>query len=230
MMNNINFNKFNSKTILAQFLAKNIAMLLKDAIEKRGEVTLLVSGGNTPKLFFEELSLLKLDWQKVKIGLVDERYLSSEDINSNENLVKNYLLINEAKNANFIGMYQENIAFIDAVEICNKTYEKEFEQIDILVLGMGIDGHTASIFPEVENFSELINLENDKFCMGVIPKTAPFDRITLSLKAILEAKNIFLHLEGEEKYQVFNEALKSKNKYPISNILLDNKKIEVYYS
>ena len=231
MMNN--FNKFNSSEELAQNLAQNIASILQDAIEKDGKATLLVSGGNTPKLFFQKLSNIDITWKKVTIGLVDERWVDTNLKDSNEFLVRENLLINYASKANFVGLYKKETNLIVAEKVCSKLYEKEFDKIDLLILGMGTDGHTASLFPNNERLKEAYDLTKENFCISIEPTTASYTRMSLTLKRILEAKNIILHIEGKEKLEVYNCAIKAKDiyKYPISTVLNQSgKKIEVYYS
>lgn len=226
MMNkniNFNLNSFDSKDILATSLANRIYSILDEVIKEKGNATLLVSGGNTPKLFFEKLSFYTLDWDKVTIGLVDERCVETSSLDSNENLVKNYLLTHSAKDARFIGMYSKSFD----LNSLNKIYHKNFFNADVVVLGMGNDGHTASIFPKLDNLKEAFN--SDEFCILTKPKNAPYERITLTLNSILSARNVFLHIEGNQKVEVFNEALENENIYPISKVLYNDKKtVEVY--
>lgn len=232
MMNNI-FNKFPTSEELANNLAKKVAKILEDSIKMQGEATLLVSGGNTPKLFFQKLSQTTIPWEKVSIGLVDERWIESSLKDSNSFLIRNNLLINYAKKAKFIDMYLEQVNINLAEKICSKVYEREFSKIDVLILGMGADAHTASLFPLNEKLNKAFNLEYENFCISIEPKTAPYKRMSLTLRSILSAENIILHIEGEEKLKVYDTALKSDDiyKYPISSVLKQNKKnIEVFYS
>lgn len=231
MMNN--FNVFNSSLELAKNLANDVSTVLENSIKKDGKATLLLSGGNTPKLFLQELSQIDIPWDKVSIGLVDERWIDNSSQDSNAYLIEHNLLINFAKEAKFVGLYLEQVNIELAEKICSKIYEKEFENIDVLVLGMGSDAHTASLFPNNEKLKEAFDLENPNFCISIEPKTAPYKRMSLTLKSILAAENIILHIEGHEKLEVYNNVIKTDDSYayPINSILKQNqKKIEVYYS
>jgi 6-phosphogluconolactonase len=231
MMND--FKEFFSSEELAQNLATDIALILKNSIEANGKATLLVSGGNTPKLFFQKLSNINIRWEKVTIGLVDERWVENDSKDSNEVLVKENLLKNLARKAHFIGLYVKGISAESAQSISSKIYENEFGKVDVLVLGMGTDGHTASLFPNNERLKEAYDLTNEKFCISIEPTTVPYTRMSLTLKKILEAKNIILHIEGKEKLEVYNSAINARDmyKYPISSVLNQtDKKIKVYYS
>lgn len=231
MMSNVNFLKFENSESLAHEFSKKVAAILEKTIKIKGYGTLLLSGGNTPKLFLNKLSNENIEWEKVTIGLVDERWIDTIYKDSNERLMKDNLLINSCIKANFIGLYQQNVSCEKSVSICSNLYKKYFKNCDVLILGMGIDGHTASIFPEIDNFAEAVSCDNKNFCIGTTPKNAPYNRMSLTLKSILDAKNIFLHIEGDEKLKVYNEAINDCNRYPISKVLCDeNKQIEVYFA
>ncbi|WP_072681778.1 6-phosphogluconolactonase [Arcobacter sp. LA11] len=229
-MNNIDFIDYkNSKSLVENFV-KEVSTILKETLLKKENATLLVSGGNTPKLFFQELSKVKLDWNRVKIGLVDERWLLESNENSNAYLVKKYLIQKEASKASFIPLFLENKDCFSSDDLCSKLYKKEFLQTDILILGMGNDGHTASLFSKSKEIKDALNLNIKKFCISTNPITAPYDRMTLTLKSILESKNLFLHFQGKEKLEIYKKALKSENIYPISKILFNASKLKVYFS
>lgn len=230
MMNNISFTNYESSRILVKNFVKEVSDILKDEITKKNSATLLVSGGSTPKLFFQELSKVEIQWEKVKIGLVDERWLLSSNKDSNAYLVKKHLLQNEAKNAKFIPLFIKDKECFSSDDLCSDIYEKEFLKCDILILGMGNDGHTASLFPQSKKLDEALDLNTNKFCISINPLTAPYDRMSLTLKSILNSKNIFLHIQKVEKLKVYKEALEKENKYPISKVLFNAKKIKVYYS
>jgi len=220
MMNN-EYSNFISKDELANCLSLSVADILKQGIKENGKVTLLLSGGNTPKLFLNTLSEINIDWEKVTVGLVDERCVSTTSKNSNENLIKTELCKNNAINLNFIGMSQDNY---------EEIYKEEFKNIDVLILGMGTDGHTASLFSYNEDLLVAFDPKNQNFCIKIIPETAPHKRISLTLNSILKAKNIFLHIEGAEKIKVYNEVIQSDDaiKYPIVKVLNSSNTIKVY--
>ena len=148
-----------------------------------------------------------------------------------EKLVRDSLLVNFAKKAQFVSMYQENINIEDAQEVCSDIYYKELFPFDVLILGMGNDGHTASLFPNNIKLKEALET-SEHFCICMKPDTAPYERMSLTKTAILSAINIYLHFEGVEKQDVYKKVLEgaNSNDMPISAILnQDKKKIEVYY-
>lgn len=227
------FYNFETKESLISKLSKRIASYLEKSINENGKASLLVSGGSTPKPLFEKLSKIDISWDKVIISLVDERWVSSEHKDSNELLVKSNLLQNFAKKAKFVGMYLDGKDASEADEECSKIYKNSVYPFDVIILGMGGDAHTASLFPENERLNEAYNLENENLCISIKPTTAPHKRMSLTLKAILSAKHIILHIEGEEKLKVYEEAISLDDKYkmPIASVLNQEiKEVEVYHA
>ncbi len=229
-MNSLKF--FSSKEQLLEELCFHISQILEEGINQNGSASLLVSGGSTPKPLFEKLSIIDISWEKVTIALVDERWVPNTNKDSNELLVKENLLQNKASKAKFVGMYIENKDVDKAQSEVSKKY-KTIYPFDIVVLGMGNDSHTASLFPNNKKLKEAYDLENENLCISITPDTAPYKRMSLTLGGILSAKNIILHIEGEEKLKVYEDALKSNDifKTPISAVL-NNKKtdVEVYHT
>jgi 6-phosphogluconolactonase len=227
-----NLKKFKNKEELLEELSSDIVELLQDEIEEKGKASLLVSGGSTPKPLFQKLSNIDISWEKVTISLVDDRWLEPTHKDSNELLVKENLMQNFASKAKFVGMFIEGKTAYESDEDCSLTYEDNVFPFDVIILGMGGDSHTASLFPENEKLKEAYDLKNENLCISIKPDTAPYDRMSLTLGAILSAKNIILHIEGEEKLKVYEEALNSKDifKTPISAVLNNERLIEVYHA
>jgi 6-phosphogluconolactonase len=221
------FEFIDSKELEIQ-LAAQIAAQLEIGIQKNGEAHLLVSGGTSPIGMFHLLSLKKIDWQKVTIGLVDERFISTENVASNERLVKENLLLNEAEKANFISMIYALEDEKQNLEISNAHYKLFHQNIDACVLGMGEDGHTASLFPK-DSASEK-NLISEE--IGLVSTLAPHEpkhRISCSKAFILKSDAIYIMMIGETKKAVLQQA--STQKLPIDSIISAvNKKVNIYYS
>ena len=224
--------RFKTQYELIELLSKSIAGKIKKAIHNKGKATLIVSGGSTPIPLFKRLSEMLLGWEHVTVGLCDERWIPASHEESNENMVKRYLLQGEAAKAKFIGMYVEDTDIEDAETFCETKIQNALFPIDVIILGMGNDAHTASLFPENDKLEEAYDLDSDKLCIAIKPTTAPFDRMSLTLGAILSANSIYVHFEGEEKIAVYKKALGGSDTYkmPIRAVLNQEKKdIEVYY-
>lgn len=217
---------------LIEELSKSISQQLQYAIDKTGKASLIVSGGSTPKSLFERLRKSEIEWEKVTVGLCDERWVCVEDEDSNENLVKRYLLQENASKAAFVGMYNDKMSAQEAEEECSQTIEEKLYPFDVVILGMGNDGHTASLFPQNDKLAQAFNLNQTHTCISIEPQNAPYIRMSLTLKAILSAKHLYLHIEGKEKLSVYTEAIGSEGMYemPIRSVLFqETTDVEVYF-
>lgn len=217
--------KYPNSQLLIEDLAAYIVKDLKQAIDKKGHASIAVSGGKTPIPLFKLLSQQDLDWHNVFITLVDDRWVDDTDDASNEKLVLTCLLQNKAKLANFVGLKNSCDNPFDGAEITDKILNKIPMPLDVLILGMGEDGHTASLFPGAANLRAGLDMKSGRKVVGMTPLTAPLDRITLTLPTILDSQNIYLHLVGGSKMQVLQQAEKGDdiNQMPIRAILQQNK-------
>lgn len=198
---------FGSKEDLALALAEAVADNLKAGLAAHGQGALAVSGGSTPGRFFGALGKRKdVDWSKVFVTLVDERWVPETHERSNAALVNEKLLQGPAASARFIPLYSGGEAPDGtALERTRKQLEALPPRFDAVVLGMGSDGHTASFFPGGDNLAAALTGEEP-----VVAITAPGagePRVTLSLARLLEAQGLYLHIEGEEKAKVLEQAL-----------------------
>ncbi|MEP5569143.1 MAG: 6-phosphogluconolactonase [Halioglobus sp.] len=208
---------FDTRSELDQALATHVASRLKRDIENRGAASLAVSGGSTPKGFFAQLSEIDLAWNKVWITLVDERWVDTDSPDSNERLVRENLLRDKAATANFIGLKASPAdANLGLVEITRRM-DKLPLPLSCTVLGMGADGHTASWFPQASNLAELIDPEGSVLLGTCEPMTAPHQRMTLTLPAVLQSSEIIVHITGTDKRAVLAEA--TAKQYPIAAII-----------
>lgn len=202
---------------LDQALAEHIAARLQDDIASYGQASLAVSGGGTPKNMFRLLSRTELDWSRVGVTLVDERWVGAEHADSNERLVRENLLQNAAVGAHFVSLKSHHDdAGQGLAEVAARLSELQFP-LSMVVLGMGGDGHTASWFPQAVNLQQLLQLNNKALLAASDPVTAPHQRITLTLSAVLNSRDIAIHITGAEKKAVLERA--SAQGYPIAAIL-----------
>lgn len=219
-------NKYTNSQLLIEDLVANIVNELKQAIGQKGHASIAVSGGKTPIPLFTLLSQQELNWNRVFVTLVDDRWVDDTNEASNEKLVMTYLLQNKAKFANFVGLKNSCDNPFDGAEETDKTLTTKIPMpLDVLILGMGDDGHTASLFPGAANLMTGLDMNSGRKVIGMTPLTAPFDRITLTLPTILDSKNIYLHLIGQSKMDVLEQAEKGNNvdEMPIRAILHQEK-------
>jgi len=226
----INFYRANNSELLASDLCQSISKILTETIRKRGRASMAVSGGNTPISLFKNLSLISIDWTKVDLTLVDDRWVDSNNTNSNELLVRTHLIKNKAVKVNFIPLKNDSETAVEGQKISEEILKNITLPFDIVVLGMGADGHTASLFPCSEELYDAMDLNNPNILISISPKTASFDRLSLTARVIIDSKNIFLHLNGSSKLQTLESAMeyKDSNKMPIYAFL--EKGLSIYWS
>lgn len=208
-------------------LSGAIIALLREYLSLYDGVNLALSGGKSPIEFFEILSREDCDWEKCNISLVDERIVALSNADSNANLIRTYFLKNLAKKSNFQAYFDDpNLPLNELVNRANASYK----QPDIAILGMGLDGHTASLFPEAKEFEWALQTEQN--IISISPKNAPYKRLSMSLFALENCKKIFLSIATKEKKEVLNQALKGiDSALPISYILHSKKVVcDVYFS
>jgi len=215
---------------LAKQLAIDVAELLARLLSEKKRVSIAVSGGSTPKVFFQALSEKKLDWSRVDIILVDERWVPLSDPNSNEAIVRRYLLQNEASVASLTPIKNKAPSPELGVSGCEKSLRELELPIDIVVLGMGEDGHTASLFPGMPNLMAALSSEALLYVVAR-PESSDFPRISLSARVISSASMVILHITGQPKRNALALACQKKNdlEMPIWSII-KQKEISVYWS
>jgi len=213
----VGFYSTNSSESLVIDLSQNIYEIINEAIKKRGRASMAVSGGSTPKPLFEELSLLNLDWSKVDLTLVDDRWVDADHKDSNELLVRTHFIKNRAERVNFLPLKNDEQTAKQGISLSEEGLQSFTMPFDVIILGMGEDGHTASLFPCSDELKEGMDLKTKNTLVSTNPKSAPYERISLTAKSIMEAKKVFLHLNGSSKLHTIEEAmnLSDSNKMPI---------------
>ncbi|MDY7093915.1 MAG: 6-phosphogluconolactonase [Acidobacteriota bacterium] len=192
---------------LAEALAEELAGVLAAAVETRGEASLVVSGGSTPLPLFTALSRRALPWETVSVGLADERWVDPSDPASNERLVRKKLLQGPAAAARFVGMKTPEDTPEAGRDACEEALKALNRPFDAVVLGMGGDGHTASLFPTAPELADGLDPASGKTCLAVHPGGSLPPRMSLTLPALLDSRHLYLHITGEEKLQVYHRAL-----------------------
>ncbi len=226
--------EFPKRDHLVQKLVERMANILKEGVRGRGRASLALSGGKTPKDFFEALSQEELPWSSTLITLVDERWVEPTSKDSNERLVREFLLKNRAKTARFLGLKAPFERARDAEGYVSALIRDNVPlPFDGVVLGMGEDGHTASIFPGAARLKEAVDPEYPLHCIAIQPLDAPHERMTLALNTILNSREIFIHIQGEKKREVLERAMAQgpMEEMPIRYVLHQDKvPVEIYWA
>jgi 6-phosphogluconolactonase len=198
--------RFPDSLALAHALSGEIEVDLNEAIAARGAASLVVSGGRTPKRLYEQLRTEKIDWSKVWVTLADERWVDTTAEQSNERLVREALLTGPAGSARFVGLKNPAPTPEAGAEWATRALTRAPRPFDVVILGMGEDGHTASLFPGSLALSRALDPAAAPGCVAVNALVAPHARMSLNLAALLDARRIILHIEGEAKWQVYLRA------------------------
>lgn len=226
-----NWNEFASSAELAKSLAAGVADRLRGAIDRRGAALIALSGGTTPGLFFRTLSRQDLDWSKVTATLVDERFVPASSPRSNAALVAENLLQNKAAAANFVGLFRPAGTVDQAAGQANKELKAFRWPLDVAVLGMGNDGHSASFFPDAEGLEEMLDTSSARTVLSVRAPSAGEPRLTLALPVLASAGLIVLHIEGPAKRGVIEMALQPDSRLPVRAVFDHSRQpVEIFWA
>ena len=223
----MNLHTYADEASCVRELAASIAAILGQAIGEQGRAGLAVSGGRSPIALFEALSDTELDWSRVDISLVDERFVAPSDPDSNEGLVRRYLLQARAAQARFTGLVSDPASMAASLERANQATG----ELTLALLGMGEDGHTASLFPQAPELAQALDPAQALRYVSVTPESAAHLRISMTLAALLRARRRILFIGGAAKRAVFERACIAKTTAMPVSFLLDqpDAPIDVYW-
>jgi len=192
---------------VAEALAADVARFLVQRLESADRASLVVSGGSTPLPFFRALSKMDLDWSRVDVLLADERWVPEGDPASNTTLVRENLLQNNAAAARFLSLKQAGSTPAEGLSFVRSALAGLKLPLDVLILGMGNDGHTASLFPDAPELPEAMDLESRDLVLAMNPPSQAQQRITLTRPVLAGARYTALHLKGNDKLDTLVAAM-----------------------
>ena len=213
---------------LAATLARDVAERLRAAIAAKGQACVVLSGGRSPVPFLERLAAEALDWSKVTVSLADERWVPVEHADSNAGLLARHLLKGAAAKARFIGLYQQ----AENLELAAANADQalaDLPAIDVLVLGMGDDGHTASLFPASPNLEAGLDPAGPRRCLPLLAPSVPHQRLSMTRSLLASAAFIALSVQGQSKLATLRAALAGNDltEMPIRAFLHDP--LDIYW-
>ena len=229
---------FADRSQLFASLVQNCQSHLQKGITNNGVASLMVSGGGTPAPLYEALSKSDLDWGEIHIALVDERWVDKQHSASNEALIYRSLLHSKAEHALFTGMKNSTTNAMAGYLETEAQYQKLPQPFTVTILGMGSDGHTASLFPHAEGLAEALAEDNQQLTAPIMAKQSEVtgintERVTLTLSGLLKSERLILIITGDEKLAVFREAMSEGpvEDMPIRALLRQNKvPFELYWA
>ncbi|MDR3506810.1 MAG: 6-phosphogluconolactonase [Caulobacteraceae bacterium] len=190
-------------------LAQAIAGQLTAAVAERGAASLIVTGGSTPAPLYDALAHLPVPWAQCHITLTDERWVSPEAAASNERLVREHLLVGQAASAHLTALKTDAPSPEDAAEAVDAALTALPRPFDVVILGMGDDGHIASLFPHAPELERALDRSRPALVTPIHRPGAAGspDRLSLTLRALLDARLIAVLIDGEAKRDVYRRAL-----------------------
>jgi 6-phosphogluconolactonase len=200
--------KFREIDDLVENLAREIVSRLNAAIDKRGTASLVVPGGSTPGLLFDALSRRDADWHRVTVTVCDERWAPADKKDSNEHLVRTRLLKLRATDAKFVSLNTKAATAAKGAPAVEAAIASMRRPFDVTVLGMGPDGHIASMFPNSPDLTDALNLDAPNLVRAVTAEGAAgsSERMTLTLKALVGSRFIALMITGQAKLAAYEHA------------------------
>ncbi len=228
--------RFEDRDRLIDAVYRQITAVLEQALAQKSRASLAASGGSTPLPLYRRLAAAPLDWSRVDVALVDERWVDTGDDSSNERLLRENLLRGNASAAAFTGMKNDHPDPFAGEDQCNLAYAALEPPFDVCLLGMGSDGHTASLFPAARGLPEA--LTRAAHCAAIEARRSAVTgdnlaRMTLTPWSILQSRRLILLFTGEEKWAVYRQACRADAtaELPVSLFIhQDRVRLEVYWA
>jgi 6-phosphogluconolactonase len=211
--------------------AEHIAAALQAQLNSQDDAALIVTGGSSPARCYAELADAELEWSHVHVLLSDERWVPASDPNSNEKLVRKTLLKNNAEEADLVPIYSSDATAAARCLELNELLPAMPLPFACSLLGMGEDGHVASLFPDAENLATGLDENSAHWCIPISTAASPHPRVSLTMKALMNSEQIVLLIFGEAKRAVFERAKSTPDAYPVSQLLSqDRTPVHVFWA
>ncbi len=201
------YESFDNREQASKAAAAIIASSLRRRLEAHDRATVVISGGGTPIRAIERLSGEPLPWARITVTLSDERWLPPEHEDSNERMIREHLLRGPGADAELLPLYAADQTPGSQAEILDGVLRLLPIPFACSLLGMGEDGHFASLFPDAGNLAEGVDVDGDRLAIPVETAASPYPRISLTLSALSRSDTIVLLIYGEKKLAVLERAL-----------------------
>jgi 6-phosphogluconolactonase len=225
--------RFDDLQAAAVALARQLVQSMQKGLDERDAATIAVPGGSTPLPLFEQLRHAPVDWSKVAITLTDERWVPESSPASNAALVRNALRGSAAEAALFVPLYSDAPSATAGLPAARQALQRFARPFDAVVLGMGDDGHFASLFPGNAGLAAALDPGAQPDCVAMRAPVEPVDRISLNLAALLDTRRLFLLISGKQKEELLMQAARREGggEWPVSSLLAQRQPLpEVYWA
>jgi 6-phosphogluconolactonase len=215
---------------LVQVLAAEIVGRLTGAVEQRGIASFVATGGTSPGGLYDAMSKLPAPWEQVQVTLSDERWVAPGDEASNERLVRERLLVGHAAAARYVALKTSDATPRNAERAVGRAIEAMPRPFDVTLLGMGSDGHVASLFPLAPELTLALKADDPAMVRAVHRPDAAGapDRLSMTRRALLDSRGIVLLIEGAEKLAVYRRAHAGRDPFEMPiRLILDQSRAPV---
>ncbi len=218
---------FKTPAELATSFAAECAERLSIAIDRCGRASIALSGGKTPALLYPALAKADLDWSRITCTLTDERCVPTDHPESNERAIRSYFFATPAEPVKLVGLHSGAATLEQGLSAAEHKLDEVPWPIDVVHLGLGLDGHISSLFP---NDAPIESAQGRLVASPATPVHGP--RISLSLPALVQAGTVFLVFTGSEKLTLYQAARTGRLKptHPLHQLLRSSANIETYAS
>jgi 6-phosphogluconolactonase len=222
MANKMIVKRFSDKLTANQGLFEEIKNVIDTVAESGKTPTILLSGGSSPKKLYQLLGKAFESKGSLKIGLVDERFVPTDKEDSNERMIRSCF----SDKLEILGMVLNDTSYEENLVLLTESYSDFMQDLDIVLLGMGEDGHFASIFP-FDTSSERAIAMKEKSVLNTCAPNYPERRITCNLEMLVGAKHIYLLMFGLRKLSLLEN---SEQELPIKSMLDKRPDIQIFYA
>ena len=215
----VNLLEFADRATASRAAAGLMADSIRACLDRQDRCSIVVSGGSTPGPCFDRLSGMPLDWSRVTVIPSDERWVPPDHPDSNERLIRERLLVNQAASGQVLPLFRKDVEPQTAVSLIGRDLAALATPVSCALLGMGEDGHFASLFPDLDGLSQALDPNSEKPCLVVKTASSPYLRISLGLGFLLRSRTTILLISGAEKHRVFEAAAAGGTAYPIESLV-----------
>lgn len=215
----VNLQEFPDRMVASEAAAGLLANSIRTRLDTQDRCSIVVSGGSTPGPCFDRLSMMPLEWSRVTVIPSDERWVPPDHPDSNERLIRERLLVKKAAAGQILPFFRKDVEPQAAVSLIERDLAALATPFSCALLGMGEDGHFASLFPDFDGLKKALDPDSEEPCLVVKTSGSPHLRISLSLAALLDAEVTILLMFGAAKRRVFEAAAAGNTTYPIESLI-----------